>query len=122
MVRSMRLAIILLGCAMLLACSRHRAELAQDAQSYMVGMSKEEVLRCMGPPRTKTTEGATEVWSFDPGNGGFCTVSVVMLGDHVSQVNYLSPTGDLIAGGPCSFAVRNCMQGLTSARRSVPPT
>jgi hypothetical protein len=114
----MRLVIILLGCAVLSACFRHRTELAQDAQSYMVGMSKEEILRCTGPPTQKTTEGATEVWSFYPGNGGFCTVSVVMVGDHVSRVNYLGPMGDQLPGGQCAFAVKNCMHGLTDAPRS----
>jgi hypothetical protein len=76
----------------------------------------------MGPPTQKTTKGATEVWSFEPKNGGLCTVSVVLLGDRVSQVDYLSLNGDRIAGGQCSAAVQNCMQGLTSDRRSVPPT
>ena len=107
--------------------------MAQDAQSYMIGMSKEEVLRCMGPPTGKSTEGATEVWSFDSGNGRttvaygngvavgtrrFCSVNVVMIGGHVSQVNYSGPTGGLFSQGEqCSFAVQNCMQGQTSAQR-----
>jgi hypothetical protein len=119
----MRRVLILLGCAAgLFACSRERLELAQDAQSYMVGLSKDEVQGCMGPPSQTTTQGSTEVWSFEPRNGGLCTVSVVILGDRVSQVDYLSPTGERIAGGQCSVAVRNCMHGLTGARRSIPPT
>jgi hypothetical protein len=118
----MRPEIILFCCAALFACSRERVEQAQDAQSYMVGLSRDEVQGCMGPPSQTATEGTTEVWSFEPKNGGFCTVSVVLRGDRVSQVDYLSPNGDRIAGGQCSTAVRNCMQGLTSGRRSVPPT
>jgi hypothetical protein len=117
---SMRLVIILLCCAVLSACFRHRAELSQDAQSYMAGMSKEEVLRCMGTPTQKATEGPTEVWSFDSGNGGLgmrgCSVSVALVGDHVSQVNYSG--GLLSRGGQCAFAVQSCMQGLTDAPRS----
>ena len=34
----------------------------------MVGLSKEQVLACMGPPATKAAEGATEVWSYSSGN------------------------------------------------------
>ena len=35
----------------------------------MVGMSKEQVLTCMGPPASKTAEGQTEVWSYNSGDG-----------------------------------------------------
>jgi hypothetical protein len=35
----------------------------------MVGLSKEQVLACMGPPATKAAEGAAEVWSYASGNG-----------------------------------------------------
>jgi hypothetical protein len=34
----------------------------------MVGLTKEQVLTCMGPPATKAAEGATEVWSYNSGN------------------------------------------------------
>ena len=30
----------------------------------MVGLSKEQVLACMGPPATKAAEGATKVWGY----------------------------------------------------------
>ena len=35
----------------------------------MIGLSKEQVLACMGVPANKATEGATEVWSYNSGNG-----------------------------------------------------
>jgi outer membrane protein assembly factor BamE (lipoprotein component of BamABCDE complex) len=50
------------------ACAVQRAVVANDAQSKMVGMSKEQVLGCMGPPAAKAAEGATEVWSYNSGN------------------------------------------------------
>ena len=50
-------------------CAVERAQVAADAQGKMVGMTKEQVLACMGPPANKAAEGATEVWSFDSGNG-----------------------------------------------------
>jgi hypothetical protein len=46
-----------------------RAKEANEAQATMVGMSKEQILACMGPPASKAAEGATEVWSYNSGNG-----------------------------------------------------
>lgn len=42
-------------------CAFQRAEIAQDARTQMAGMSKEQVLSCMGAPGNKAAEGATEV-------------------------------------------------------------
>ena len=56
------LAVLVGGCAV------QRAVVANDAQSKMVGMTKEQVLGCMGPPAAKAAEGATEVWSYSSGN------------------------------------------------------
>jgi hypothetical protein len=39
-----------------------------SAQEKMVGLSREQVLACMGPPASKAAEGATEVWSYSSGN------------------------------------------------------
>jgi hypothetical protein len=50
------------------ACAIQRAVVANDAQEKMVGLTKEQVLACMGPPVTKAAEGATEVWSYNSGN------------------------------------------------------
>jgi hypothetical protein len=50
-------------------CSLQRASEAQHAQSQMVGMTKEQVLQCMGPPAQQSAEGQTEVWSYASGNG-----------------------------------------------------
>jgi hypothetical protein len=36
--------------AALCGCAIQRAQVAQDARVQMVGMSKEQVLACMGPP------------------------------------------------------------------------
>jgi hypothetical protein len=100
----------------------------------MVGFKKEQVLACMGPPANRLTEGATEVWSYNSGDGTtvsaanvsgnrfgasgfgvsssrFCAVNVVMSGGQVSAVNYAGPTGGLLtAGEQCAFVVKNCVQ------------
>jgi hypothetical protein len=56
-------------------CAVQRAVVANDAQEKMVGLTKEQVLGCMGPPATKAAEGRTEVWSYRSGNGHVTTVA-----------------------------------------------
>jgi hypothetical protein len=87
-------------------CALQRAQIAQDARVQMVGMSREQVLICMGPPANKAAEGQMEVWSYDSGDGTvvasgsvsygnfsgvssrrFCQISVVMTGASVASVN-----------------------------------
>jgi hypothetical protein len=74
------------ACALIVAgCAVMRANEANEAQATMVGMSKEQILACMGPPVTKAAEGATEVWSYNSGNGhteGFGTSSASVYGGH----------------------------------------
>ncbi len=50
-------------------CAFQRAQVAKVAQTKMVGMTKEQVLRCMGPLAQKAAEGQTEVWTYASGNG-----------------------------------------------------
>jgi hypothetical protein len=50
-------------------CAIQRAQVAQDARIQMVGMSKEQVLTCMGPPASKAAEAQTEVWGYNSGDG-----------------------------------------------------
>jgi len=63
-----KLGIVALGVT-LAGCAIQRAEIAQDARAQMVGMSKEQVLACMGAPASKAAEGATEVWGYNSGDG-----------------------------------------------------
>ena len=117
-------------CAALGGCAFQRAEIAQDARAQMVGMTKEQVLGCMGAPATKAAEGATEVWGFASGNGmtvatasydkyggtavssnRFCNINIVFAGGRVSAINYTGPTGGLLtAGEQCAYAVNNCVK------------
>jgi len=106
-------------------CAIQRAEIAQDARVQMVGMSKEQVLGCMGATATKAAEGKPEVWGFNSGNGmtvvdasygrygcsavassHFCNINIVFTGGQVATVNYAGPTGGLLtAGEQCAHAV-----------------
>jgi outer membrane protein assembly factor BamE (lipoprotein component of BamABCDE complex) len=65
----MKFVLVICGAVALAGCAVQRAQVAQDARARMVGMSKEQVLGCMGPPGTKAAEGQTEVWSYASGNG-----------------------------------------------------
>jgi hypothetical protein len=108
--------LVALIAASLADCSIQRAVIADNAQNKMVGLSKEQVLACMGAPRFKGTEGATEVWTYDTGFSGgssggkrYCSVNVTMRDGHVSAVNYLGPTGGILSlNEQCAFAVQQC--------------
>ena len=60
--------VLAIAAAGLAGCAIERAQVAHDAQSRMVGLTKEQLLACMGPPAAKAAEGATEVWSYNSGN------------------------------------------------------
>jgi outer membrane protein assembly factor BamE (lipoprotein component of BamABCDE complex) len=114
-------------------CAIQRAQVANDAQSKMIGLTKEQVLSCMGPPVSKAAEGTTEVWSYGSGNNHttistfgnvgrgtysgvgvgesrYCTINVTMENGHVARMNYVGPTGGLLTQGEqCAFAVQNCL-------------
>src|SRR5260370_37632528 len=113
--QNMRILGIVALCVALAGCAIQRAQIAQDARAQMVGMSKEQVLTCMGPPASKATEGQTEVWAYNSGDGTtfasgsvsggsfsgvsssrFCRINLVLADGVVSAVNYQGPTGGLI--------------------------
>lgn len=109
------LAIVLTGCAY------ERARMAANAQITMIGMPKDRVLACMGPPINRASEGAVEVWSYNSGNGfrtydegisvgRSCTVNLTFTNDAISAINYLGPTGGLLTPGEqCAFAIQQCL-------------
>ena len=100
----------------------------------MIGMSREEVLSCMDPPKKKSSEGTTEVWSYLSTDGrgdyvgstfkptgysftssthdrSFCTVNVVMKDGAVKAVHYNGSTSSTLFSqdDECGFAVANCV-------------
>jgi hypothetical protein len=123
------------------ACSSsrfERAEVATHAKAQMIGMSKEQVLACMGAPSQHAAVGQTEVWSYPSGgdtttvstaNGSidtagnayalgtsqsahrYCVVNVVITAGKVSAVKYTGRTGGWASEGEqCAFAVQNCVE------------
>jgi len=123
-----------LALALLCGCEYQRSANAAAAKRDMVGMNKEQVLTCMGPPGKKAHVGETEVWSYRSssslgvkasdsqsygGNklgGGynkryFCDVNVVMKNDQVAVVHYNGPTsaGLFTDDEQCGYAVEHCV-------------
>lgn len=60
---------VILSATILSGCALQRAQDAENAKAQMIGMTKENVFECMGPPAQKSTEGKTEIWSYPSGNG-----------------------------------------------------
>lgn len=60
---------LLLSAICLTGCAIQRSQDATDAKVKLVGFTKEQILACMGPPATRASEGNTEVWSYNSGDG-----------------------------------------------------
>jgi outer membrane protein assembly factor BamE (lipoprotein component of BamABCDE complex) len=135
--RLLNLIIVIALALPLSACvggSLRRDDNAARAKTQMIGMSKEDVLSCMGPPKKKATEGATDVWSYlsTDGQGNsvsdtykptgyshtnsshnkrFCTINVVMKEGVVTRINFLGPTATNFfnTNDQCGYAVAACV-------------
>lgn len=55
--------------SLLAACGPIQSARVHDQINAMLGLSKEHVLSCMGPPGARSSEGATEVWSYSSFGG-----------------------------------------------------
>jgi hypothetical protein len=115
--------------ALALAACAERPEVDQIAQADMIGLSKRDILACMGEPgRRHAPAQGTEIWSYAVGTtttdsppwaAGLnfsalpppapCDVRIVMTNAHVSQVGYQTPDGRALPSGrQCTFAVEAC--------------
>lgn len=100
------LAITISGCAM------QRAQVASDARAQMVGLSREKVLGCMGPPANKAAEGGTEVWSYPSGNNHratFATASSSTTADATRYGNTVSGSASTVGSGVAVSTSRYCV-------------
>ena len=106
-------ALTLVMLLVLAGCASGREATANEAQSQMVGMSKEQILRCMGPPHSSYAIGTTEVWVYNSGDqkAPACMVNVMMQDSQVSDIDYRGPTGlSLSKDKQCAYAVENCIK------------
>lgn len=129
-----RFAVLGLALVALCACEFQRSADASAAKRKMIGMSKEQVLACMGVPAKKAHVEETEVWNYHSNDGSssgigqthkfgttdwlsssahsrsFCDVNVVMKNDKVSVVHYNGPTGGwMVSDEQCGYAVEHCV-------------
>jgi hypothetical protein len=113
------------------SCGPIQSGQVQDQINGMVGLSKEHVLSCMGPPTSTANAGATEVWSYNSlgpinssavvsGNQSlvvgststsqeFCVVNLAMQKDRVVAANTRSQGKLLSPNLPCYAVLHACV-------------
>jgi len=113
-------------------CAIQRAQIATKAQTSMIGISKQQVLQCMGVASGIQREGNIESWKyysggdyhgsvntysysqFTTGSANFqkrsCEINITFLHDSVTNVMYSGRTGGILSQGEqCAYAVSNCV-------------
>jgi hypothetical protein len=99
-----RAAILSLALLAVAGCAFQRAQEADQAKHQMVGMSKEQVLACMGPPAQQQAAGATEVWAY-PSGGSTHSVAVANAYTSGSGAYSGTPTGGVYSGSSNTTAL-----------------
>lgn len=115
--------------ALTMSACAERPGVDQIAQQDAIGLSKKDILACMGEPAARRGLGeGTEIWTYAGGTTttssppwavglnfsalappAACDVKIVMTNAHVSQVTYRMPDGSALPSGrQCSFAVQAC--------------
>jgi hypothetical protein len=130
-----RKSVAALGLTLVLALSGCQPlEVDQVAQQSMIGLSKRDILACLGQPAQRVPAGqATEIWTYVGGQmrgygpqwaiglntnllpftpGGSCDVVLVMTNARVSEVGYtaVGGGGGLPLGRECVFPVERCVK------------
>lgn len=124
----------------LAGCGPIMSSQVADQINGMVGLSKEHVLSCMGPPTSTSSAGATEVWTYNslgPVNSStvlsgnqsfvvgststsqeFCAINLTMQSDRVVMANYRSQGKLLAPSLPCYSVLHACVPnpGTASAQ------
>jgi hypothetical protein len=114
-------------------CQGQPLEVNQVAQQSMIGLSKRDILACLGQPAARAAAGqGTEIWTYVGGQmrgygpqwaiglntnlfpfsrPGNCDVVLVMTNARVSQVGYAAIDGSALAlGQECLFPVEACVK------------
>ncbi len=135
--RQLRKSVTALGLVAALAlggCQGEPLETNQVAQQSMIGLSKRDVLACLGSPAHRAPAGqATEIWTYVGGEmrgygpqwaiglntnlipftpPGRCDVVLTMTNARVSEVGYaaVDGAGPLPLGRECVFPVERCVR------------
>jgi hypothetical protein len=119
------------------SCGPIQSGQVQEQINGMIGLSKEKVLSCMGPPTSTANVGVTEVWSYNSlgpittssivtsnqslavGSAStsqeFCTVNLTMQNDRVVAANTRSHGKLLAPNLPCYALLHICVPNPSSA-------
>ena len=103
-------------------CSLQRAQDARDAKVQMVGMTKDQVFACMGPPTQKATEGKTEIWSYNSGNGrvdAFATANTFGSAAATQNGNTINASGNTFGVASGIQEKRFCVVNLVMNNKHV---
>src|SRR5690349_18904112 len=105
----------------LAACSIERAHVASQAQTSMVGLTKEQVLACMGPPAQQQQVGQTEVWSYPSGgdSASFGSASAVTNGGVAYGNGYASGSAYTSAFGSSATIHKYCIVNVVMTNDHV---
>jgi len=127
----MRLIMVTLLASLTMACfgKFERAEIADRAQTELIGMSKKDVFLCAGVPEHEEKVDDLEFLTYDSGGDSssvghlsnntaviathrlYCEVTFVLKDGAVTKVNYQGRTGGLATKGEqCAFVVENCLK------------
>ena len=113
---------ILAGCAEI-----QSTKIAKEARTKMIGLTKEQLLQCAGPPASKAAKGETEVWRYNSGGGAtsydsdgiggttavtyYCIIDVNINSDRVQRIDYSGNTSaGLYEDVFCASAIRRCVR------------
>jgi hypothetical protein len=126
-------AVVLCG-FVLASCAIQRADIANRAQTELIGMSKKDLLLCAGVPLRQERVDDLEFLTYAGGGdsvGGavatstssktafavgksahrYCEATFVLKDGTVQKVNYQGRTGGLLTRGEqCAFIVENCVK------------
>lgn len=114
-------------------CAIQRAEVATKAKTSLIGMSKQQILQCMGAASEIQKQGTTEAWKYYSGgdyrgsinaytdnqytfgtttlNKRSCEINILFDNSSVTNVLYSGRTGGILSQGEqCAYAVSNCVK------------
>jgi hypothetical protein len=94
-----------IGSLAVAACSMQSAP-EPEMHSNMLGLTEKQISSCLGAPVQKSTEGATEVWSYPDGQS--CSVRIAFLYGRASHVGYVGANGEPLATGACPLVGEHC--------------
>ena len=116
------LAAVLLALAVAGCGAATRSNKAEQAQTDLVGFSKEQILVCMGAPMGEKTVGQTEVWTYranevigGDGNGGnaishTCTANILFQDDTVADFSFGTTVQNYAVYSVCYPLIQNCVR------------